>query len=402
MRLSASLGLAVSVIALAACDTVDFDMRGVGGAFNTTEAAQKPTEPRPSPDSRGVLSYPGYQVAVARQGDTVASVAGRLGLPAGELASRNAVPETAALNKGEVLLLPRRVAEPSPATGAIATGPIRPSEQVDVAVLADTAIRRAEGNAAAPAPAPISPAATARPAASAASGQEPIRHVVKPGETAYSVSRLYGVSVPALDEWNGLDDKLTLRVGQTLLIPPEAPSRPAPATVTRPGAGSPTPTPPSAAKPLPRNEPSKAQTTTATAKPAPGTPKSPDLGKQATAASASNARFAPPVSGKIIRAYSSKSDGIDIAAAPGTAVKAAGAGSVAAITQSTDKVPILVLRHEGGLLTVYANVEGVAVKKGDTVTKGQTIAKVRAGSPSFVHFEVRDGLKAVDPAKYLP
>ncbi len=391
MRLTATLVASASLFALAACEDFDSDFRGFGGGFNTTSAAQKATEPRPAPDNRGILSYPGYQVAVARRGDTVSSVAARIGLPESELAARNSVPPGAPLNAGAVLLLPRRVAEPSPATGAVTTGPIRPPEQVDVAVLADNAISRAEGT--------ITPATT--PTRKQQTGQEPIRHVVKSGETAYSVSRLYGVSVKALDDWNGLDDKLTLRVGQTLLIPPEAPTRPAATTVTKPGAGTATPTPPSASTPLPKDEPA-AQTRTAEAKPAPGTPDSPDLGKQATSASASSSRFASPVQGNIIRAFSAKSNGIDIGAPAGTAVKAADAGTVAAITQSTDKVPILLVRHAGGLFTVYANVDGVSVAKGDKVSKGQTIAKVRAGNPSFLHFEVRNGTKAVDPSGYLP
>jgi len=41
------------------------------------------------------------------------------------------------------------------------------------------------------------------------------------------------------------------------------------------------------------------------------------------------------------------------------------------------------------------------VAKGDKVKRGQTIAVVRAGSPSFLHFEVRNGIDAVDPMPYL-
>ena len=42
---------------------------------------------RPAADARGIISYPGYQVAVARRGDTVDSLAARIGLPAGDLAA---------------------------------------------------------------------------------------------------------------------------------------------------------------------------------------------------------------------------------------------------------------------------------------------------------------------------
>ena len=85
----------------------------------------------------------------------------------------------------------------------------------------------------------------------------------------------------------------------------------------------------------------------------------------------------------------------------GTAVAAADDGVVAAITRDTDQVPIMVLRHEGNLLTVYAGVDNITVEKGDSVKRGQKIAEVRAASPSFLHFEVREGFDSVDPVPYL-
>ena len=96
-----------------------------------------------------------------------------------------------------------------------------------------------------------------------------------------------------------------------------------------------------------------------------------------------------------------KSEGIDIKAAAGTAVKSADAGTVAAITQSADGVPIVVVRHDENLLTVYANVTDVSVAKGDQVSRGQNIAKLRSGNDAYVHFEVRKGFDSVDPLPYL-
>ena len=113
-------------------------------------------------------------------------------------------------------------------------------------------------------------------------------------------------------------------------------------------------------------------------------------------------RLSMPVRGSIIAEYEKgRNEGIDIAAPAGTAVTAAGAGTVAAITRDTDQVPILVLRHQGNLLTVYANIDDIAVEKGDSVSAGQTIARVRAGDPSFLHFEVREGFESADPMEYL-
>jgi len=108
------------------------------------------------------------------------------------------------------------------------------------------------------------------------------------------------------------------------------------------------------------------------------------------------------VSGSVLRPYKKrKNEGIDFAAPAGAPVKAAADGEVAAITRDTDQVPILVLRHAGNLLTVYANISDITVKKGDKVSRGKTIAKVRAGSPSFLHFEVREGFESVNPTSYL-
>ena len=109
-----------------------------------------------------------------------------------------------------------------------------------------------------------------------------------------------------------------------------------------------------------------------------------------------------PVRGDIIREYQKgKNDGIDIAADPGTPVKAAASGVVAAITEDTNGVPIIVIKHEDNLLTVYSNVGAVAVKKGDQVTRGQKVAEIRREGAAALHFEVREGFDSVDPAPYL-
>ncbi|SLN44350.1 Murein hydrolase activator NlpD precursor [Pseudoruegeria aquimaris] len=384
------------IVALSACDG-DYDLRGniSGNNFDTTAAARTATAPRPKPDNRGVISYPNYQVAVAKRGDTVGDVAARVGTDAAALARTNGIAPDVPLREGEVLLLPGRVAEPSPATGAVATGPIRPAGQIDVTTLAGDAIERAEGTSTTAAAAPSS-ASSGAPKAQ--TGAEPVRHKVARGETAYSVARLYNVSVTALAEWNGLGSDLAVREGQYLLIPvPAATAKPAsalsPAATTAPGQGSPTPEPPSAAKPLPDE--------VASAAPPENTPESPSLSSGETAPTRS-AALAFPASGSIIRPYAKgKNEGIDIGAPAGSAVKAAKDGVVAAITQDTNNVNIVVLKHADNLLTVYAGVDAVSVKKGDKVSRSQQIAKVRAADPSFLHFEVRQGLESVDPMEFL-
>ncbi|WP_348524077.1 M23 family metallopeptidase [Phaeobacter sp. J2-8] len=131
-------------------------------------------------------------------------------------------------------------------------------------------------------------------------------------------------------------------------------------------------------------------------------PTSPNLGKEQTQASKSTARMLMPVTGSVIREYAKgRNDGIDIAATAGAPVKAAEAGTVAAITANADQVPIVVVKHANNVLTVYANVSDIAVKKDQTVSRGQTLGKVAAGDPAYVHFEVREGFESVDPLPYV-
>ncbi len=381
----------VAFAALSACnEPFDLDLRDNVNGFDTSRAVQE-LPGRPRPDDRGVISYPNYQVVVAQRDDTIRGIAIRLGLDADELAEYNGIEPDVILRRDEIIALPGRVPEPSTGTG----------QPLDVAAVATTALDRADANGGVTTTPldPVTPAAA--PAAApqpAQGGAEPIRHQVARGETVFALSRLYKVPVRSIAEWNGLDSEFTVREGQYLLIPQAGatPVAAAPQQVTAPGAGTQTPVPPSATTPLPDETPSAPLPVTAI-------PDAPDIGTTAPTPASSGARFSRPVEGSIIRAYApGRNEGIDIGAAAGTPVKAADAGSVAAVTNNTSGVAIVVVKHNDGLLTVYTNIDDLAVSKGDNVTRGQTIGKVRAGDPAFLHFEVRQGLKSVDPTNYLP
>ena len=376
---------AAAAMVLSSCDQpLDLDMRGMfGDAPSTAEAARAATAPRPAPDSRGIISYPGYQVAVARRGDTLRGLAARIDSDAEELARFNGMEPDDRLREGEIVALYDRVSEP-------AGGPIQPPDEVDVAALADSAIRSAD-----------TPEVTSTPLEPAQRvGEEPVRHKVRRGETAYTIARLYDVSVRNLAQWNGLGSDFAIREGQYLLIPValadgaragnDESTRPS----ARPGAGSPTPTPPSASQPLPETD------TAAAAQPV-ETVAAPDLSGN-EAAGSDDARMDFPVRGDIIREYAKgRNDGIDIAAPAGTPVGAAAEGVVAAITEDTNDVPIIVVKHPDNLLTVYSNVGAVSVGKGDTVSRGQKLAEIRRDGTAALHFEVRKGFDSVDPMPYL-
>lgn len=370
----------MAALLLSACsnsNALDWDLRSGAGSLDTSGAARGNADARPAADQRGVIAYPDYRVAEARRGDTVASLAARVGISADELARYNALRPDDTLRAGEIVALPGR--GPASSTGSTGSGMGSGTNSADVASIATTALDRVGTDS--------------QPAAKPGTGGEPVRHKVARGETAFSIARTYNVSAKSLAEWNGLGPDMAVREGQFLTIPTVGGVAPI-LSDTAPGTGSPTPQPPSARKPLPDEIVAPASTKPKT------TPPSPDLGTDRTAAS--SARFAMPVEGKIIRGYvKKKNDGIDIAAPAGTVVKAAADGTVAAVTKDTSGIPIIVIRHADGILTVYAGVDGVTVAKGAAVKRGQAIAVVRAGSPAFLHFEVRKGVDSVDPMPFL-
>lgn len=359
-----------ALLAVAGCDApLDLDLRNNLGSGNldTSSAARAAVGTRPEPDNRGVLKYPNYEVAVARRGDTVASVAERIGVSPSVLARYNGLDMTTELRSGEVIALPN----------GVTSAPVQTSS----------------GTAVTPTIVDITELEPTKPTARTPNTAEPGRHRVQSGETATIIARRYDVPLSALKDWNGLDNKMTIRTGQVLLIPQKRDGVVQDAPVTAPGEGTQTPLPPSSTQPEPAENPG----------PEVEAPNEPALDlKPATSASASTSKFVRPVSGSIIRDYKKgRNEGIDISASAGTSVKAADAGVVAAVTKDTNGVAIIVIRHDGNILTVYTNVDNLSVKKGDSVSRGQTIAKVKAGSPSFVHFEVRKGLNSVDPNEYI-
>lgn len=364
--------IAASGLVLASCGAggFDADLRSlVPGGLNTAEAAARAT-PRPAPDDRGIVSFPAYQVVVARAGDTATTIAARLGIDAARLAAHNALPAGAPLAAGQTLVLPQRV-------GVVAAGG-----------------GQTGGAGAVPVRDPFA-GQTARDAPAPALGKnaDPRQHVVAAGETAWSIARRYGVGVADLAAWNGLPASMSVRLGQRLVIPVAGRAAPDPAMVTtRPGTGSPTPQPPSASLPLP------AEDTLPAADPGPPAPAT-DLGSTRTEASGGG-RFRMPVKGAIIRVYEKgRNEGIAIAATAGTPVRAAASGTVAAVTEDANNSPIAVLRHADGLLTVYAGLGRLDVAKGDAVDGGDAIGT--AGDGGFVHFEVRRGLESLDPEAFL-
>jgi len=368
------LALLAAAIALAGCAERPEPAPVV---FRGTTPAARPAAPRPAPvvapavpaasapDAQGVVDYGGYSAIVARPGDTVASMAGRVGLSPSALASYNGLPSGYAPRPGDELILPPAPSGPATVESAV-LAPLGAPIEGGAATGADSgADAAATGAAAQPAPAP--------PAQSAATGFDLSQIEAAIGDTPTAPTPR-----------------------QTPPVSASAPPAPVPQAAAPLVVAAKTPDATPAATPAARPEAQAAPATQAAAAPAP--------------AAAPAARFVSPVSGAIVRPFNrtegARSDGVDFAAPQGAAVVAAAPGQVALVSESLGGLGTIVLiRHEGDLLTVYGRVDGVTVKKGDRVQQGQTIGAVAPGAsgrdPSL-HFEVRQGAESVDPARYLP
>ncbi len=125
----------------------------------------------------------------------------------------------------------------------------------------------------------------------------------------------------------------------------------------------------------------------------------------------SSAKFRWPVRGRIISDFGAKpgggrNEGVNLAVPEGTPVKAAGDGTVIYSGNELKGYGNLVLvRHDEGYVSAYAHNSVLNVKRGDKVRRGDAVALAGAtGSVNQpqVHFELRKGNKPVDPLKYLP
>ncbi len=239
----------------------------------------------------------------------------------------------------------------------------------------------------------------------------PRMHNVAKGDTVYSISRRYDVPMNELMRANGIAPPYKIVIGQQLSIPTASNAPPGgdPDAVQQEELASDSPPPQDAVAVAPVTAPP----VNVAAPPAAAPPKaSPaQIAALPNPAPRAGKTFQWPVRGKIVLGYGRQSggshnDGINIAAARGTSVVAAENGVVAyAGNELRGFGNLLLIKHADGYMTAYAHNAELLVARGQTVRKGQAIARV--GSTGSVatpqlHFEIRKGRKAVDPAQYLP
>jgi lipoprotein NlpD len=222
-------------------------------------------------------------------------------------------------------------------------------------------------------------------------------HRVKPGETGIAIAQAYGVKWSTVVTANRLSPPYVLATGQMVRLPSqrtvaamslEERARAFTLDIDDLITGS-EPAAPSSASAAPR----------------PPTPR--PIAEPASFAG----RFAWPVEGRLLSRFGPKAggrynDGINIGTAAGTPVHAAADGVVAYAGDGLAGFGGLVLlKHGDGWVTAYAHNEALLVARGQSVKRGDTIA--RAGATGSVdepqlHFEIRRGRTPVDPLKQLP
>ncbi len=247
---------------------------------------------------------------------------------------------------------------------------------------------------------------------------KPRSYTVVKGDTVYGISRRHGVDMSELMRLNGIKPPYTIAVGQALRVPDPSsrPSQVATASLLPNGS-------PSAAKPA-RPAPSASATPRAapTAARVPAPPKSGAVAPQKAVPVVartgpvpsppprSGSKFLWPVQGKVVAGFGAQgkgyhNDGINIAAPRGAEVRAADNGVIAYAGNELRGFGNLVLvKHAGGWTTAYAHTDQILVRRGQTVKRGQLIARVGSSgnvAQPQLHFEIRKGARAVDPARLL-
>ncbi len=223
-------------------------------------------------------------------------------------------------------------------------------------------------------------------------------HVVAPGETLHSIARLYGKPVLVLSKANNISPDTMVKVGDRIMIPDVR-------ATTRAEAAPPAPPPPARGPNI-----ANAESPHSAWKAVPVSPPAVEGPVKAAEPVGALPSFRWPAQGRVIAGFGPQAnglqnDGIDVSMPQGTAIKAAEDGVVAYAGNELKGYGNLVLvRHPNGFVTAYAHASEILVKRGETVKRGQVIARSGqtgdAKAPEL-HFEIRKGATPVDPVHYL-
>ena len=197
---------------------------------------------------------------------------------------------------------------------------------------------------------------------------DPDTHIVRRGETLFSIAWRYGKDPSDVARWNQLGDGSLIHPGDMIRLAPPT------GAAARAGSGSSRPPP----KALPK---------------VPAQPPPP---------------WSWPVNGRISVDFGGKpgtGTGILIDGKVGQPITAAASGRVVyAGSGLIGYGKPIILKHNDTYLSAYGYNASLLVKEGATIKKGQRIATMGEGPErkARLHFEIRRNGKPVNPRQYLP
>ena len=195
------------------------------------------------------------------------------------------------------------------------------------------------------------------------------QHIVRRGETLFSISWRYGKDPADVARWNDLGDGSLIYPGQVIRLTPP------------PGYRSPQ---------------GSAQNRTPAPRPLPKIPSQP------------SPEWIWPTQGRVSVDFGGKpgtGTGILIDGRSGQAVNAAAAGNVVyAGSGLIGYGQLIIVKHNDTYLSAYGYNASLLVKEGQAITKGQRIATMGEGPErkARLHFEIRRNGQPVNPRQYLP
>lgn len=219
-------------------------------------------------------------------------------------------------------------------------------------------------------------------------------HTVVRGDTVYNIAKRYQITQDNLRAWNNMADN-TISVGQVLRVKPAGYTAPAGSAATSVARTQ----PPAASSATP-NVPSTPQANTSKVATPATTPTVSTGGVRNTG----GITWQRPTAGNVITKFGGTNKGVDIAGNPGQPVVAAADGKVVyAGSGLRGYGNLVIIQHSPTFLSAYGHNQSLLVNEGQTVKRGQTIAKMgnSDASRTQLHFEVRQNGKPVNPANYV-
>ena len=230
-------------------------------------------------------------------------------------------------------------------------------------------------------------------------------HIVKVGETLYSIAWQYNLDYRYLASINGVGSDFLIYPGQRLALkssqqlPLKKPLQAKPQVAAKP-----------ALRPSPKASPVVKTPSPTDKKRSNKTPVTiPEKIAKTNVLTQSSWQW--PARGKVVTNFYSSSasgKGIDIAGKKGESILAAADGKIVYAGNGIRGYGnLVIIRHNAQYLSAYAHNDKINVKEGEQVTGGQRIAElgstgVGAKNRTILHFQVRKNGKPIDPMSVLP